>query len=237
MVWWVDRCLRNAKYLGKTLRPASGKKRMISSKGKGIFLEVNEHSLLVARTSGFTTPLTIEGVREFSLEDRAALSDEFRQFTGTRQGTYAVARCSVYPEGSVVSRTSLDPRKARDASYLQDLLASQLKIDLKEFLLYLLGAGDGVEAGSDAVFPREAIVCGAPQTEIQLIQDNLLEVGAFPDRLELGTVASLGGIINYLKMQEESPPTLILEIGADTTNVFVVNRDGVDTSRPVAYGT
>jgi hypothetical protein len=210
---------------------------MISSKGKGIFLEVNEHSLLVARTSGFSTPLTIEGVREFSLEDRVALADEFRQFTGTRQGTYATARCGIFPDGRIVSRTSLDPKKARDTTYLQDLLASQLKIDLKEFLLYLLGAADGAEAGADNIIPREAIVCGAPQTEIQSIQDNLLEIGAFPDRLELGTVASLGGIISYLKLQEESLPTLILEIGAETTNIFVVNRDGVDISRPVAYGT
>ncbi len=82
--------------------------RMISSKGKGVYLEVNEHSLLVARTSSFNTPLTIEGVREFSLEDRGVLADEFRQFTGTRQGNYAVARCGVFPEGRVVSRTSLE---------------------------------------------------------------------------------------------------------------------------------
>ncbi len=211
--------------------------RMISSKGKGVYLEVNEHSLLVARTSSFNTPLTIEGVREFSLEDRGVLADEFRQFTGTRQGNYAVARCGVFPEGRVVSRTSLDPKKARDGSYLQDLLASQLKIDLKEFLLYLLGASDGSDAGGQAGFPREALVCGAPQTEIQSIQDSLLEMGAFPERLELGTVASLGGIIEYLKSQEGSLPTLVLEIGAEMTNVFVVNKDGVDISRPVAYGT
>ena len=140
---------------------------MISSKGKGIFLEVNEHSLLVARTSGFSSPLTIEGVREFSLEDRAALADEFRQFTGTRLGNYAVARCSVFPDGRVVSRTSLDPKKAKDTSYLQELLASQLKIDLKDFLLYLLAASDGEEAGAEKGIPREAIVCGAPRTEIQ----------------------------------------------------------------------
>ena len=209
---------------------------MISSKGKGIFLELNEQSLFVARTSGFYPPLTIESVREFSLEDRAVLADEFRQFTGTRQGSYAVSRCGVFPTGRVVSRTSLDPKKARESTYLQDLLASQLKIDLKEFLLYLLSASDGSDSGGDRGIPREAIVCGAPQTEIQSIQDSLLEVGVFPDRMELGTVANLGGIIHYLKNQTDSPPTLVLEIGADTTNVFVVNRDGVDISRPVAYG-
>lgn len=209
---------------------------MISSKGKGIFLELNEQSMLVARTSGFNPPLTVESVREFPLDDRAALIDEFRQFTGIRQGGYAVARCGVYPKGRVVSRTSLDPKKARETAYLQDLLASQLKIDLKEFLLYLLGAADGSDAVSEKGIPREAIVCGAPQAEIQSIQDDLLGVGAYPDRLELGTVAGLGSIIHYLKTQEDAAPTLILEIGADSTNVFVVNRDGVDISRPVAYG-
>ena len=66
----VDRDFRNAKSLGKNLSPSSGSLRMISSKGKGIFLEVNEQSLFVARTSGFNPPLTIESVREFSLEDR-----------------------------------------------------------------------------------------------------------------------------------------------------------------------
>ncbi|MEZ5275652.1 MAG: hypothetical protein R3F07_04655 [Opitutaceae bacterium] len=209
---------------------------MISSKGKGIFLELNEQSLFVARTSGFNPPLTIESVREFSLDDRAVLADEFRQFAGTRQGAYVASRCGVFPKGRVVSRTSLDPKKARESTYLQDLLASQLKIDLKEFLLYLLAAADGSDSGGDRGLPREAIVCGAPQTEIQSIQDSLLEVGVFPDRLELGTVASLGGIIHYLKCQSEAPPTLVLEISADTTNVFVVNKDGVDISRPVAYG-
>ena len=60
---------------------------------------------------------------------------------------------------------------------------------------------------------------------------------AYPDRLELGTVASLGGIIDYLKNQDGSIPTLVLEIGAEMTNVFVVDKDGVDILRPVAYGT
>jgi len=67
-------------------------------------------------------------------------------------------------------------------------------------------------------------------------QNRLLDFGVFPDRMELGTVSAIGGTINYLTYTDSKSPTLMLEIGNETTNVFVLSRDGVEISRSVAFG-
>jgi hypothetical protein len=68
------------------------------------------------------------------------------------------------------------------------------------------------------------------------MQDMLLERGIYPERLELGTMAILGGMVNYLKFKQIKSPLLILEMGDEATQSFIVSTDGVDISRSISSG-
>eukprot|EP01035_Chromulina_nebulosa_P038843 gene38842-52466_t len=50
------------------------------------------------------------------------------------------------------------------------------------------------------------------------------------------TVAMLGGVVDCLAFTKSKVPTLVLEIGADSTHSFIVSPTGVDASRPIPQG-
>ena len=54
--------------------------------------------------------------------------------------------------------------------------------------------------------------------------------------MELGSVAMLGGVVDYLTHVKSKTPTLVLEIGTDATQSFIVTAHGVEASRPIPQG-
>ena len=46
----------------------------------------------------------------------------------------------------------------------------------------------------------------------------------------------LGAVVDYLNFSKSKTPTLVLELGADTTHSFIVAASGVEASRPIALG-
>ncbi len=209
---------------------------MISSKPKGLFIELSDRTAFLARTSSLKSPLTVEEFKEVSLDDKDGAKEAIREFAGIRQGTYAISNCAVYPTKRVVARGSFDQKKAKKQSYLAEQMSSQFKIDLDQFTVCILDAGDGMDPASKDSFPKDALVCAAPEDELKTAQSDLLEMGIYPESMEIGTVACLGGILNYLQNQEESIPTLVLEIDDDDTNIYVLKKEGIDISRPIKYG-
>jgi Tfp pilus assembly PilM family ATPase len=75
-----------------------------------------------------------------------------------------------------------------------------------------------------------------PSEDVEQIQNSLLESGVYPERLELGSVATLGGIVDCLSFAKSKTPTLVLEIGAEATHSFIVSAGGVEASRPIPQG-
>jgi hypothetical protein len=63
-----------------------------------------------------------------------------------------------------------------------------------------------------------------------------LELGIYPERLELGTLATLGGMMNYLKFKQTKTPLLLLEMGEEITQSYILSADGLDISRPIPSG-
>lgn len=209
---------------------------MFGSKSKGLFVDIVGDVILAARTTGVSPPFTIEEVREF---DRVGSSDpiaDVRSFAGARSNGYAPARCSVYPDNRVISRIPVEGRKLREDGYLEARVAEVLKIDPESHSLFTLSPVNGADPAATKGPPREVLVCGAPFEELLEAQSRILEFGLYPDRLEIGTIAALGGITSYLAHGNSRGPTLVLEIGRETTQVFVISRDGVEVTRAVDFG-
>ena len=212
---------------------------MLSSKRKGLFVEANEFSLLLASTTGLDVPFKLEKVYELkpdiSNEDFADMVESL----GDGKGKFVLSRCSIYPKSRFVRRHTLEtPAKAKDPAYFVELLKTQFRIDVNTHTVNVINAADGTEfdAEGNVQKQKELIFCGAKNDDILQIQQRLVDSGLFPDRIELGTLATLAGLKNYIRMADVAFPVMILEVTSDNSNVFIINKDRVDISRPIPYG-
>ena len=210
---------------------------LFSKKNKGFFVEVNENAVLLARTSSPSVPMDIEELKEVPLNDEAALAEALKTLQPRKSPSgYLQAVVGVYPAKRLVRRHTLELKKLKEAGYMNDLFAQQLRIEPDKFTLAMLNASDGSDYDLAKAAQKDVIFCGAPNDDINAAQDRLLTSGIYPDRLELGSVATLGALVDYLAFEKSKTPTLVLDVGDDTTHSFIVSSLGVEASRPIPQG-
>lgn len=209
---------------------------MFGKKTKGFCVDFGEQSVLLARVSQDTAPLVVEEVKEFSVADKEGLSAFLKTTEGKGPTGYAHARCSVYPARRLVRRHTMDLKRVKEPAYLSEVLTQQFRVEAEKYTTLLLNPADGSEYDSGKGNQKEVLFCGMISEEIVQWQDKLLEFGLYPERLELGTVATLGALASYQKFKQSKSPLLLLEIGEEATQSFILGADGVEITRPIASG-
>jgi Tfp pilus assembly PilM family ATPase len=210
---------------------------LFSKKTKGYFVELNENSVLFARTSASSAPLEIEELKECALGDEAAIAEAIKQMQPRKPPSgYMHSVVGVYPPKRVVRKYTLELKKMKEPGYMADVFTQQLRIEPDKFTLALINANDGADYDLAKASQKEVVFCGAPNDDISATQEHLLNLGIFPDRLELGSVATLGALVDCLAFEKSKTPTLVLDVGNDTTHSFIVSSAGVEASRPIPQG-
>ncbi|MBI2496695.1 MAG: hypothetical protein HYV75_01780 [Opitutae bacterium] len=133
-------------------------------------------------------------------------------------------------------RHTLDVKKLKEPTYFSEISAQQFRIEAEKYTIRALNPDDGGDFDMTKTTQKEVVFAGLPSEEIITVQDKLLELGIYPERLELGTLATIGGMVNYLKFKQTKTPLLLLEIGEELTQSFIVSADGLDISRPIPSG-
>jgi hypothetical protein len=210
----------------------------LSKKTKGYFVDLNDQAALMARTSSPLAPMVIEEIKEVPVTDEASLESAFKDFTEKKAGGgYMHASCGIYPAKRVVRRVTLDIKRVKESGYLGEICTQQLRIEADKFTLSVLHAHDGADYEIGKVTTqKEVLFVGGQNDELLSFQERLLTLGVFPNRLELGTVAMLGALVDYHAVTQLKAPTLVLEMDADSTQSFIVSAGGVDVSRSVPQG-
>jgi len=116
------------------------------------------------------------------------------------------------------------------------LMAQQLRIEPAKFVMAIINATDGSDYDLAKGTQKDALFCGLPTDELVALQDALLAGGVYPERVELGSVAVLGALADYLAGTKAKTPTLMLEVGMESTQSYIVTPAGVEASRPIALG-
>ncbi len=206
-------------------------------KTQGFFVEVNSHATLLARTSALKPPLVIEELKELPPGDDAAVQATVKEMIGKKGGSYMHAVCGMYPASRAVRRATLDVKRVREPAYLTEICVQQLHIELEKNSVAVLNAEQGAEydAGKTPNL-KEVAFAAASIADLEACQNRLLALGLYPERLELGTVATLGALADYHRFAELKTPTLLLEIDADNTLAFVIGAGGLDVARPIPHG-
>lgn len=208
----------------------------LAKKSKGFCVELGEYTTLIARLSQPEAPYSVEELKEFSSTDSEALAEWVKGTDGKGSSGYAHATCGIYPAKRLVRRHTLDPKKVKEPAYFSEIYTQQFRIESEKYTVKVLNPDDGGEYDMVKATQKEALFCGLPSEEIITIQDKLLEQGVYPECLELGTVALMGGLVNYLKFKQSKSPVLLLEMGNESTQSFIISAEGVDISRPIPSG-
>lgn len=211
---------------------------MAVSKHNTYFVEHSDSGFLVARTSGYECPMTVEEVREVTPGEKDDIVSLIERFGGASGAAgYTRARCGVYPRGRILGKLVLDePRKAKDPRYLEDRVKAEFNIDPTGYQLAVLHPATGRPADVGSLMEKEFFICGAPVESLGAVQRELLDFRVFPDRMELGSVASIGALVDYHRFSELEAPSLMLEIGMKETRVVIINHGAVDAVRIIPSG-
>jgi hypothetical protein len=181
--------------------------------------------------------MEVEELKEVALGDEAGIADVIKQLQPKKPPSgYLHAVVGVYPPKRIVRRHTLELKKMKEASYMADVFTQQLRIEQDKFTVAMINAGDGADYDLAKATQKEVIFCGAPNEDINSTQESLLNSVIFPERLELGSVATLGALVDCLAFEKSKTPTLVLDVGNDTTHSFIVTASGVEASRPIPQG-
>lgn len=213
---------------------------MLKPKTKGLFVDISEYSVLAARTSGYKLPLVVEEIRERPLtgeesdEDIRVFLEELVDFKGA---AYHVARCGVYPDGRFVRFYEVEsPSKAKDMAYLVDVLRNELNVDPETNQVSILNAYDGSDYDSESAPTKRFIYCGGPLDSFEAQQSKVLDYGMYPERLELSSVTTLGGVCDYARFNNIKGPILCLELTSKSASIYIQSNGHVEVARPLPYG-
>jgi Tfp pilus assembly PilM family ATPase len=209
----------------------------LSKKTRGFFIDISREAVLMARTSSSDAPMVIEEMREIPVADQAAVENAVKDLQGKRAGGYLHACCGVYPSHRLVRRVTLDLKRIKEPEYFREICTQQFRMEEDKCTIAVLNAADGTDydAGK-ATTQKEVIFTGGANDELLAVQERLLALGIFPERLELGTLAVLGAMANYHGFAQLKTPTLMLEMDADSTQSFVIGAGGLDVSRSIPHG-
>jgi hypothetical protein len=213
---------------------------MLNPKIKGLYVDISEFSVLAARTNGYKLPLVIEELAEYPLisdDGPEELREFFEQIVDFKGGKYFVSRAGVYPEGRFVRYYEAESvSKAKDLNWLSQVLKSELNIDADSNRVSIIDARDGSDIVLETSLSKHLIFCGGPIDRLQAQQDYLLECGIYPERMELSTVSTLGGVGDYSKFHGIKSPLLCFELTSTSANIFILNQGQVEVTRPVPFG-
>ncbi|MDB6167998.1 MAG: hypothetical protein JWM88_862 [Verrucomicrobia bacterium] len=208
-----------------------------SSKTKGYFVEQTEHTIVLARTSSALAPMVIEELRQCPVGDAEALSTAMQDIQAKGSpGGYMNACCGVYPARRLVRRVALELKKVKEPTYFPDLFTNQFRIEPDKYTVHIISAVDGTDYDVSKNTGKEVLFCGLPSEDIVAVQDSLLAMGFYPEQLELGSVSTLGALVDYFAFTKSKTPTLVLEIGTDMTHSYIVSSAGVEASRTIPQG-
>lgn len=212
---------------------------MLQKKTKGLFLEINDFSILAAVTSGPEAPLTVESMAELPADADPERLATFVRGLVDAKAKFVPAQVSVYPKSRFVRRHTVEtPAKVKDPQYFIDLLNSQFKLDATKNSVAVLNAtdGTGLDTDKNLANQKELLLCGALQSELDERQARLVASAIYPERLEVGTLSTIGGLMHYARQKDLKLPTLVLEITPDSSNVYIFSANQLDISRPIPYG-
>lgn len=201
---------------------------------RSFIIDLRPEKPLAALVSNLEAPLVIEKLEV--LAGASALKDLCHNYNAKNRYTHAIVGC--YPESRFLKHAILEnPSKAREESFFTEFLKSQYQLNIDENSVTVLNPATGLPVDFEKVVPKELVIAGGLQKEFQQIQGDLVAQGIYPERLEMGTLATLGGVMSYQHAQQMGSSSVVLQWGKTQSIFSICSAKRVELVRSTPWGT
>ena len=202
----------------------------------GVVIEINPFRVLLARLGRLGgDAVHIEQVAELPADDPVGVRRELRRLFPEHKN-YVPGICGIFPPTRLLQREELNAKKFADPDYLSNLLAGQYKIPAEKWRVGLVSPFDGAPFGPKNPPVKDVLLCGEATDELLVAQHRFLDLGVLPRRMEIASLAVLGGVQSHQAMMGDTRPVAIVELDFHRTYLFILGKNGVHTSAPIAFG-
>ena len=203
----------------------------------GVLLNVTPHGVIVGHLGPLGgRPLRVESLTELKFDPVGSVEAWINEHFPDRGALYVPGFCGFYPADLVLDREMVSGRKLADRTFIPSLISQRKKSPpVAEWTSALLNPTTGVSFEDDPT-TRPALLFGVPWTEVRAEQERLRGWGVRPRRLEVGTLAVLGGLTHYQQFAGKNVLTAVCEIGTHQTKLYFLAKDGIHTAAPLPHG-
>lgn len=210
---------------------------LLAQKTKTVVMEHGEHAVYIALSSAKSPPLMLEAIHECPHGFGAEFSALVSRIKGSKSTAYVRAHCAFSPADRFVRRAALDPKRTKEVNYLTELASDTLRIEVDKSHIAVMGAFDGLDVTSSiSAGVKEVVFAGMPISDAQRHQTSLLGAGVYPESILLSSLSAIGALSDYLKFSESTKPTLMLELGAQSTCSYIITNRGLEATRQIQVG-
>jgi len=204
----------------------------------GVLCHHTDNFLQLARWGRWEeNPLVVDSFAELHPADEESLERWLLTHFPDRGGSgYLPGICGFQPSTRVFSRENIVPRLLAAPDHLPNLIAERARVtSAKDWFATILDPINGATFSPDGP-ARPGLLLGVPEPVIREHQARLLKHHVRPRRLEIGTLALLGGLNCFLTQTASTQALVVCEIEYTQTRVYVLARDGVHILAPLPHG-
>lgn len=209
----------------------------LTLKDKRLYVEVSDYGVVYVVAESVRDGIEVEAIEEAAWVQPQAVDALFAQLKPYKKGNYVHAVCASYPESRFIHRYSFsNVAKARNASFIEQVLMNDFQISFNRHKVALVDPRTGLETQDISALPKEVLFCGAKIDAIQKAQESLLRNKVYPTFMNIGTLSSLGILMDYIQFRKQTRPTALIEVGPRETYLLVFQGEVLEFSRKLNIG-
>ena len=191
---------------------------------QSLLIEVNPYQILAAALDRPDSgPVVMESAVEFDADDDAGLRQWIDNNFDSQKSWVPVVGGFVPPE-ALLQRESIQARRLVEADYLPGLIKEQYKIENPgNWKFTALSPLEGAPVAPEGM-ARPALLCGVSTTDVQRIQQRLLDHRLLPYRLELSLLPLLGAISDYKTRNNDKRAAVVVIIEQEHTTAYILGK-------------
>ncbi len=210
---------------------------MFQKKAKVIFADVSHYEVRMARVDRSPAKVVVGALESIPVTTPVETRQAIESFAGSSHGNFVQAHCAVYPKDRFLHRRFTEnAMRSKQEDFAEKTLESELHLDPGKIKYRIIHPVSGRNYNPDESLSRETLFVGASRDCLKEEQSRLIELGIYPNHLEIASVALYGAIRRSILEEDLEGSVLVIELSENSSYGYVVNMAGLALSIPFEFG-
>ncbi len=205
-------------------------------KKKHFLLELTDHELRLVRVNRLSHSCHVEAITRESPSDPGGIRRALDVLGAGKSASSNEGRLAVFLRSSYFLLSSLDSSQlSKKAHELLEYPRSALGLDSSQYTTQLINPTEGssyIENGKQ----REWLFAGAKSSAFSDVLGRAETAGLHGMSIEMAPISTLGMLMDIMRFQQTSGALLLLFMGVDASQVFVLTQERLVSTRSLPIG-